>query len=71
MKKKSSTLEYTSQPYAEAMDIHTAVSYTPCDISPKEQIGDMIKFTQLEEFNLLSETHNLLAENCDDTKSCN
>ena len=39
-------LAYTSQPYAEEMDLSPAVSYTPDAASPKEQIVDIITFTQ-------------------------
>ena len=49
-------LAYTSQPHAEAMDIQLAVSYIPYATSSREQTGDIIKFTQFEEGNLLSET---------------
>ena len=44
------------------MDMHTSVTYTPYDTSPKEQTGDIITFTHFEGGNLLSETH-------DDTES--
>ena len=35
-----------------------AVTYTPYATSSKEQTGDVITFTQFEEGNLLTETHN-------------
>ena len=35
----SSTLEYTSQTYAEAMDTRLAVSYLPCATSSKEKLA--------------------------------
>ena len=54
----SSELSYTSQPYSEAMAMRPAVTYTPYDTSSKEQTGDVIRFTQFEEENLLTETHN-------------
>ena len=50
--KNSSTLEYMSQPYAEAMSMRPSVSYIPCDKSSKEQTDNMITFTQFEEENL-------------------
>ena len=52
----SSTVEYTSQPYAEAMDMHPAVSYTPYAISSRGKTGNIITFAQFEEGNSLSET---------------
>ena len=58
----SSALEYTSQPYAEVMDMRTDVSYTPYATSSNEQTGDIITFAQFEEGSLLSET-------CDDEES--
>ena len=63
----SSTLSYTSQPYAESMATHPDVSYTPYATSLRGEIGDIITFAQFLKRNLLSETHNLLSENCDDT----
>ena len=42
----SSALAYTSQPYAEAMDMRLTVSYIPCAASSKEQTGDIITFAQ-------------------------
>ena len=57
-------LAYTSKPYAEARAILPDVSYIPYATSPKEQNGDIIKFTQFEEKNLLSET-------CNDTERSN
>ena len=54
----SSALEYTSQPYSEAIAMRPAVMYTPCDTSSREQIGDIIMFTQFEEGNILTKTHN-------------
>ena len=41
----SSALEYTSQPYAEAMAIRLDVSYIPYATSPKEKTGNIIWFT--------------------------
>ena len=58
----SSALSYTSRPYAEAMEMRPAVTYTPYATSSKEQTGDIITFAQFEEGNLLSET-------CNDTES--
>ena len=54
----SSALEYTSQAYAEAMAMQTAVSYMRYDPSKKEKTGDIITFAQFEEDNLLSEIRN-------------
>ena len=67
----SSALEYTSQPYAEAMAIQTDVSYTPRATSSREQTGNIVTFSQFEEVNLLSETQNLLSKTRDDTESGN
>ena len=52
----SSALAYTSQPYAEAMAMLQAVSYTPYATSSREQTGNINTFTQFEERDLLSET---------------
>ena len=54
----SSALEYTSQPYSEAMAMHPTVTYTPYATSPKEQTGDVITFAQFEEGNILTEIRN-------------
>ena len=43
-----------------------AVTYTPYATSLKEQTGDVITFTQFEEGNILTETHND-AESGDET----
>ena len=51
----SSTFEYTSQPYVEAMDMRPAVSYISFATSSKEQAGNIIKFTHFEEGGLFSE----------------
>ena len=53
-----SALSYTSRPYAEAMAMRPAVTYTPYATSSKEQTSDVITFAQFEEGDLLSETHN-------------
>ena len=53
-----SALSYSSRPYAEAMAMRPAVTYTPYATSSKEQTGDVITFAQFEEGNLLSETRN-------------
>ena len=42
----SSALEYTSQPYSEAMVMFPAVTYTPCATSSRGGNGDIITFTQ-------------------------
>ena len=52
-----SALSYSSRPYAEAMAMRPAVTYTPYATSSKEQTGDVITFAQFEEGYLLSETH--------------
>ena len=52
----SSALAYTSQPYIEAMAMCPAVSYITYAKYLKEQTGDIIKFAQFEEENLVSET---------------
>ena len=54
----SSALSYTSRPYAEAMAMRPTVTYTPYTTSSKEQTGNVIKFSQFEEGNLISETRN-------------
>ena len=53
-KKKSSALSYTSRPYAEAMEMRPAATYTPYAMSSKEQTGDVITFAQFEEGNILT-----------------
>ena len=53
-----SALSYSSRPYAEAMAMRPAVTYTPYATSSKEQTGNVITFAQFEEGNLLSETLN-------------
>ena len=60
----SCTLAYKPQPYAEDMDMSSAVSYPPYDKSSREQTGYIIPLTQFEEGNLLSKTR-------DDTESGN
>ena len=47
--KKSSALEYASQPYSEAMVVRPSVTYTPCATSSREQTGNIITFAQFEE----------------------
>ena len=54
----SSALSYTSRPYAEAMAMRLAVTYTPYATSSKEQTGDVITFAQFDDGNLLTETRN-------------
>ena len=54
----SSALSYTSRPYAEAMAMLPTVTYTPYATSSKEKTGNVIKFAQFEEGDLLTETHN-------------
>ena len=54
----SSTLSYTSRPYAEVMEMRLTLTYTPYTTSSREQTGDVILFTQFEEGGLLSETRN-------------
>ena len=59
----SSALAYTSQPYSEATKTRPAATYTPCAMSSREQTGEIITFTQLEEGNILTKTHNDLESN--------
>ena len=40
------------------MAMRPAVTYTPCATSSREQIGDIIKFTQFEEGNILTKNRN-------------
>ena len=47
-----------SRPYAEAMAMRPAATYTPYVTSSKEQTGDVIMFEQFEEGNILTETRN-------------
>ena len=54
----SSALSYTSRPYAEAMAMCPAVTYTPYATSSKEKTGNVIRFAQFEEGNLICETRN-------------
>ena len=54
----SCALSYTSQPYAEVMAMRLTVTYTPYATYSKEQTGNVIKFAQVEEGNLISETLN-------------
>ena len=52
----SSALAYTSQPYAELMDMQPDVKYTPYHASLRVKSGDIIAFSQFEEGSLFSET---------------
>ena len=52
----SSTFAYTSQPYEEAMAMLPVVTYTTHAVSSRKKTGDIIKSTQFEEGDLLSET---------------
>ena len=63
----SCALAYTSQPYSEAMDMHTDVLYTSYATSSRGETGDIIMFAQFEEGGLLSETQTLLSQTCYDT----
>ena len=54
----SSALSYTSQPYAEAMEMRPTVTYTPYATSSKEKNSDILTFAQFEEGDILTETHN-------------
>ena len=47
-----------SQPYSEAMMMHPSVTYTPCDVSSREQTGNIITFAHFEEGNILTKTRN-------------
>ena len=57
-----------SRPYAEAMAMRPAVTYTPYAKSSKEQTGYVITFVHFEEGNILSETLND-TENGDESDS--
>ena len=52
----SSALAYMSKSYSEEMAVRLAVTYTPYDTSLREQTGNIIKFTQFEEENILTKT---------------
>ena len=52
----SSVLVYTSQQYAEAMDVRPDVSCIPYATYSRRKTGDIITFAQFEEGHLLSET---------------
>ena len=54
----SSALSYTSRPYSESTEIRPAVTYTLYETSSREQTGDVIKFAQFKEGNILTETGN-------------
>ena len=56
--KNYSVLEYTSQPYSEAMVMLPAVTYTPYGTSSREKTGDIITFAQFEEGKKLTKTCN-------------
>ena len=60
----SCTLAYTSQTYAECVDMQPDVTYTPYATPSRGETGDIITFAHLEEGDLLSET-------CNDTESNN
>ena len=51
-----SILAYTSQSYAEAMDMRPDVSYIPCATSSKGKTGNTRTYEQFEYGDLLSET---------------
>ena len=55
----SSTLEYTSHPYSEALATQPAVLYITYTTSSHEQTGSIITFAQFEEGNLVENKHNL------------
>ena len=57
-KSSSSALSYTSQPYAEAMAMRPAVTYTLYAMSSKEHTDDVITFAQFGQGNTLTETCN-------------
>ena len=58
----SSALAYTSRPYSQAMALRPYVTYKPYATSSRKKNGDIIRFSQFEEVNLLSET-------CEDAES--
>ena len=62
----SIALEYTSQPYSEAMTMRTSVTYNLYATSLREQTDDVITFTQFEDGDILSETSSD-AESCDES----
>ena len=53
------------------MAMRKSVSYTPYATSSRKETGNIIKFTQFEEGNGLSETRNLLSETNKDTERGN
>ena len=53
-----SALSYSSRPYAEAVAMRPAVTYTPYATSSPEETGNVIRFAHFEEGDLLSETRN-------------
>ena len=53
------------------MAMRLGVSYISYTTYSRGKTGDIITFTPFEEGGLLSETHNLLSETCDDTESGN
>ena len=64
----SSTLSYTSRPYAEAMAMRPEVTYIPYATSSRELTGNVIMFAQFEEGTILTETCNS-AESSDQSDS--
>ena len=54
----SSVLAYTSQPYSEAIVMRPDVKYAPCAAPSRGKTGDIIKFAQFEERDILTETLN-------------
>ena len=58
----SSALAHTSRPYSEVMAMRPEVTYTPYATFSKEQTGNVMKFAQFEE-------RQILTENCNDEES--
>ena len=61
-------MAYTSQPYAESMAMHPAVSYIPYATSSREQTDNMQMLLYCQFVHLRSEMQNLLSETHDDRK---
>ena len=58
MKKQSSALAYTSQPYSEEISMRPSMTYTPCATYSRKQTDNIITFTQFEEGNILTKICN-------------
>ena len=49
------------------MVMRPSVTYTPCDMSSREQTGNIITFAQFEEGNILTKTRNDAGSDDDDS----